>query len=135
MKQQTMILEFLKENGFMPKAITENELIFKSEGKTFLIITDDRDTQYLRIVLPNFWSIDSNHEEKLARETALLITKRKKATKIIIEDTIVSAVVEIFLNEPKAFDNIIIRSARVLKSASEEFGIAMLGVQLESILN
>lgn len=42
--------EFLREEGYSPKTDDDGDILFKAEGKSYLIIFDDEDEQFFRIV-------------------------------------------------------------------------------------
>ena len=58
--------QLLKEEGYLPKIDDDGDLVFKSEGKFLCIFADSNDQEFVRISLPNFWSIDSEPEREVA---------------------------------------------------------------------
>ncbi len=51
MNLKELTQQFLQEEGFCPKE-TEFGLAFKCEGKNYLLIYDDDDQQYFRLMMP-----------------------------------------------------------------------------------
>jgi hypothetical protein len=48
-----MYTAYLKGEGYTPESIKEG-VVFKAEGKTYVIMVDEGDEQFFRLVFPNF---------------------------------------------------------------------------------
>jgi hypothetical protein len=131
MKHQQMYIEYLKEEGFIPKVDYDNDIVFKYEGKTFLINIDERDEQYFRLILPNFWSIDDTTEMSKALKVANDVnTSTKVATIIIVRDH-VWAVAEMFIDGTPEIDDFFKRTLDLVKLAADRFSKGMQGEQFD----
>ena len=79
-----MYLDFLVEQGFAPKIDNDNDVVFKYEGKTFLISIDEQDEQYFRLIFPNFWSVNDTTELSKALKVANDVNSSIKVATVII---------------------------------------------------
>ena len=84
MEHQKMYLDFLVEQGFAPKIDNDNDVVFKYEGKTFLISIDEQDEQYFRLIFPNFWSVNDTTELSKALKVANDVNSSIKVATVII---------------------------------------------------
>jgi hypothetical protein len=79
--------DHLRHEGYFPNVDEDGDLVFKAEGRTYVIIADEDDLQFFRMVLPNFWSIDSPEERLQVERAALQVTADVKVAKIFpVED-------------------------------------------------
>ena len=117
----------LAEEGYRPQWIEDRILIFKHEGDTYVVETDDDDALFLRIILPNFWSIES--EEEYARVIAACekATRKIKVAKIFTsqEGKTTWASIEMFIPSVDVFPLILNRCMSALTAALKVFLEAM----------
>ncbi|HQV23216.1 MAG TPA: hypothetical protein PLJ88_09035 [Agitococcus sp.] len=120
------IKEFLCEEGFRAQLDDDNDVIFKYEGKTLFIESDDNDNIFIRIVLPNVWSIGSEAERQRAYVCASNINYEYKVVKVVLtaHDNI-NLSLELFLPDEHAFIAVFERSLSALNSAHRAFAEAM----------
>ena len=74
--------DFLKEEGYSPKTDDDNDITFKVEGRSYLIMLDDEDDEFFRIVFPGFWSIETPDERLRVERAALKTTAETKVAKV-----------------------------------------------------
>lgn len=121
---KTMLMNFLKEEGYNPAPEGDMGVLFKKEGRTFFTIPDPND--------PNFFNLYSYFDfaEALTSRTAGLeaandINKAVKAIKVtLMEDDTPSRVsfgVEVPLPQAEDFRQIFDRSLNTIGYAVEQF--------------
>ena len=66
MNLKVLTQEFLRNEGFSPQE-TEFGLAFKCEGKNFLLIYDDDDQQYFRLMMPCIFEMTDENEDAVYR--------------------------------------------------------------------
>ena len=66
MNLKELTLEFLRKEGFCPEE-TEFGLAFKCEGKNFLLIYDDDDETYFRLMMPCIFEMNDENEDAVYR--------------------------------------------------------------------
>jgi len=119
--------DFLAAEGYRPYIDEDGDVVFKSEGLTFVIITEEGDEEFVSLVLPNFWSIDSKEELARALMAANEMNRTAKVVKIFVrgdgKNTI--AAVEMFVKSPEDFNQVFERSLRALKGAVTRFAELM----------
>ena len=115
-------LDYLREQGFRPETDKDGDVVFKVEGKTYLIIVDEDDLNYFRLVFPNFWEIESDEEhQKVLAAVDQASSKTKVAKVYTTPQNNVWASVEIFLPKPESFAPIFERSLNALQACVASF--------------
>jgi hypothetical protein len=116
-----IILEYLREEGYLPKLDEDGDIVFKCEGRTYYVILDGNDEQFFRLVFPNFWSISDEEERARVMSAAQAATAKTKVAKIfpVKDDTWAS--VELFLPSAEAFNAVFSRSMSALRAAVQTF--------------
>lgn len=113
--------ELLKEEGYRPYVDEDGDLIFKAESKNLLIPADRGDEEFLRIALPNFWSIDSELERLMTDKAASEVNRTVKAVKVFPVEDNIWASVEIFASPIQSVHDVLPRYIQVLLLALDEF--------------
>jgi hypothetical protein len=117
--------DFLSTEGFRPTQDPDGDLVFKKEGRTYLIICDDEDPTFFRLVFPNFWSIESDAERLQALTAAQEATADTKVAKVFLVKDNVWASVELFVADPAAVAPVFERSMGALESAVNRYAGVM----------
>ena len=120
--------QLLKEEGYLPRIDEDGDLVFKSEGKTLFIPADSNDEEFIRISLPNFWSIDSDEEREAVAMACCKVNKSVKVAKVIIVGDTVWASVEMFASPIQSIHDVFLRCITVLNLAVAEFRREMLSL-------
>ena len=112
---------FLAEEGYVPRIDGDGDVAFKFEGGSYVIIVDEKDDQFFRLVFPGFWSIESDEERARVEKAALEATAQTKVAKVfpVRDDT--WATIELFCTPVEAFKPVFKRSIAALKSAVDTF--------------
>ena len=115
-----MYRDFLSKEGFNPIVDEGGAIMFRFEGKGYIILVDD-DDEFFRLIFPNFWSIDSEDERIKVQDAALHASSRTKVTKIFPAQDDTWAVIEMFCNPPENFKSVFSRSMSALQAGVRTF--------------
>lgn len=116
-----MYMDHLRGEGYVPELDSDGDVVFKLEGRTYIILIDEGDEEFFRIIYPNFWSIESADERIKVEKAALAATSDTKVAKIFpIRDDVWGSV-EIFILPPENFKLIFARAMRALRAAVDTF--------------
>ena len=116
-----MYMDYLHSEGFSPQLDQDQDIFFKFEGRTYLILIDERDEEFFRLVFPNFWSIDNEAERVKVEKAALQATADTKVAKVFPVKDNVWATIELFCMPPDAFKGVFKRGLSALRSAVNTF--------------
>lgn len=115
-----MYRAFLAAEGYAPKIDGDGDVVFKFEGGHYLIVLDE-DEDFVRIIYPNFWSIDDDVERQRAAEASLHVTTHIKVAKVFIVGDSTWATVEMFCASPEAVLPMLFRCLSALRTAVHTF--------------
>jgi WD40 repeat protein len=93
-------MDYLAGEGFRPEIDKDGDIHFKCEGKHYYVIAREKDRQFVQLLYPHFWSIESEEEAQRALVAANLTTSRCKCCKVFVSDEQVHAAIELFVAEP-----------------------------------
>lgn len=116
-----MYVRFLQSEGYHPELDKDGDVVFKSEGKVYLIIADEKDPNYFRLIFPNFWSIDSEAERQKVLVAADYATGRTKVAKVHTVQNNVWASTEMFFGKPEQFKEVFSRAMSALQASVANF--------------
>jgi hypothetical protein len=118
-------LEYLRENGYRPWVDGDGDVVFKYEGKTFLIFVDEDDLSFFRLVFPNFWPIEDEAERVRAWQAATEATASTKVAKVFLVEDDVWASAELFVGEPSDFEAVFSRCVDAVVAGVNTFATHM----------
>src|SRR5712671_6198274 len=121
MSKAEMYIEFLREEGYVPKLDEDADVVFKCEGRTYILFSEEKDQNYFRLAFPAFWEIESADEEDQAREAMNDLNAKMKVMKLFIVRDNVWASVEMFLSPIASFKPVFARSLALLQQGVNEF--------------
>jgi hypothetical protein len=113
--------DFLKEEGYAPKMDDDGDIAFKAEGRSYYVIVEDKDEEYLRILFPNFWRIESPDERLKVERAALKATAETKVAKVFPVRDNTCASIEIFASPIENAKSVFSRCMRALQAAVHTF--------------
>lgn len=116
-----MYRQFLAAEGYAPQVEAEGVLVFKSEGKVYLIMPDDKDEVYFRLLMPNFWSIENEPERRKVLKAAAFANAQTKVAKIFPLGDNTCASIELFCSPPDAFKPVFKRALSAIRTAVDNF--------------
>ena len=95
---QNVCMEFLQEEGYRPSIDDDGDIMFKSQGSTLFIRTYNDDDVYLKVMLPGFWSIESDQERAKVYYVANKVASEYKVAKVNVIKDNTYASYEIFIS-------------------------------------
>ena len=122
---QTMYMEYLKSEGYPAELDDDGDVLFKFEGNTYFIQIDPEDTEFFRIVLPNFWPVKDDAERNKVLEAMNYANAESKTAKVFIVRDNVWVSIEIFVATPEDFRSIFKRSMSALQYGVYNFVMKM----------
>lgn len=120
MNLKEMMLNYLREEGFCPKE-EEFGIAFKCEGYTYLLLYDENDDQYFRLMMPNIFEVT---EENL--QTVLVTLNKVNAdAKVVKAYTPVPDSVwigfEVLVDSTPVLADFVPRAIGMLRGAQKKF--------------
>ncbi len=117
-----MYKAYLTEEGYSPTA-GDGLLIFKKEGRAYVITVDENDAPYFQLLFPGFWPIESDKERVKAYAAANQATSATKVAKVYVTDDgkNVWASIEMFFESPDQFKAVFSRSMLALMASVANF--------------
>ena len=120
-----LYLKHLHEEGFNPQVDEDGDVIFRCESRTYVLIQDERDPTFVRLLLPNFWAIESEEEHLRALMTANQVNAKMKIVKLVMVRRSVWASIELLIDSPAHFVNVFNRCVQIIPDPTREFRQAM----------
>lgn len=119
----SLYMDFLAREGYRPSLNGNSLVVFKEEGRTYVIPVDTQDPAYFQLLFPNFWSIDDSSDFAKAILAANETTRITKVAKVYVRDDgkNVTAAIEMLLDRPEDFAPVFRRSLSAIKSAVKTF--------------
>ena len=121
MTKKKLFMRFLREEGFRPKIDEDDDIVFKFEGKTLYIETNESDESYFRLIFPNFWQIDTPEEESHALVVMSEVNAEIKVAKIYQRKDSIHATVEMFIDPMEGFKQVFPRCLGCIQAAVAAF--------------
>ncbi|GAB4321518.1 MAG: hypothetical protein Kow0069_25870 [Promethearchaeota archaeon] len=120
-KRAKIVYDYLKEEGYRPEYDPDGDVVFKQEGRTYVIILEERDPEFFRIVFPNFWPIESQEERLMVSIAANEATAKTKAAKVFPIRDNVWASLESFVDPFESFKKVFKRSMSAIWTSVMNF--------------
>lgn len=117
----SLCFNYLRSEGYLPKYTDQEDVIFKVQGRTFIVSIDKDDDQYLRLLLPAFHEIEGNLEMNKALRVANLVNQTVKVGKIMIINNNAWAFAEQFIDSTPDIEDFFKRTIKVVTKAAEDF--------------
>ena len=121
-ERESRYLEYLRDEGYRPRIDDDGDIHVKCEGFNYYVIATD-DEQYLQLLLPGIWAIDSQPELEHCLRAASEVNRRIKVVKVAahrgMTDMFVAA--EIYITHPDAFTALFPRLIATMRTARERF--------------
>lgn len=96
-----MYMEFLAKKKFQHRLDSDGDVIFQYGGMSYVLMAEETDPRFVRILLPAFWKVDSDIERSRALEAINEISLKYKVTKMGIVSDRVVAMAEFWMDIPK----------------------------------
>lgn len=125
MSKAEMYFDFLKDEGYVPHYDDDGDILFKSEGLTFLVFASEDDEEYFRLALPFFWKIDDADERNRVLAAASRVNAEIKVVKIFTVGDNTWASVELLFGSSEEFKPVFGRALRLLRHGVDRFSEVM----------
>lgn len=126
-EKAAVIFKHLEGEGYRPEIDSDGDVRFKAEGMTLFVGISEKDDQYYRVCLPNFWSLDTPEEVARAPKANQDVTAMVKAVKIITVQDDTWCCIEAFYASVHDLIPVLTRCIRTIRGAAQEFAKAMRG--------
>ena len=121
-EQRALAVEsFLREEGYVPQRDADGDVAFKYEGRYYVVVVDEADPMFFRLIFPNFWSIDSEEERAQVNAAALEACRSTKVAKVFPVNDNTWASVELFVEPYDNYRSVFLRSLGALQAAAQTF--------------
>jgi hypothetical protein len=81
---QNRYMEYLRTEGYVPSIDEDGDVRFRYEGGTYYIIILEDDAEFIRVLYPNFWEIESDEELGRAYKAASYVNRTTKIAKVFV---------------------------------------------------
>ena len=122
---QAMYTEHLAELGLDAAVDDDGDVVFRFEGKTFMLRVDELDPWCFRVVLANIWSIESEADHPLAYRAMERTNALSKVAKAYLVEDQVWLSAENLLPKPEDHRAVLGRSMEALVQALWIFARAL----------
>jgi hypothetical protein len=120
--RSTRYLAYLIDEGYRPQMDDPHCIIFRREGRGFVLICEDSDAEFFHLLYPRFWLVHTSEQHSRALLAANRTTKGLKAVKVFVgDDNRVYASIEAFYPGPDDFAAVFARNIRALVGAAATF--------------
>ena len=119
--KQDMYFRFLKGEGYSPALDKDGDIVFKKEGRTYILFSSEDDPQFFRLVFPGFWEIENPEEGLRVQAAAGAANNKAKVAKITVVGKNTWGSIELFFDKPEQFKPVFTRSMSALTNAVDVF--------------
>lgn len=119
--------DFLRHEGYGPRLDDDGDIVFKKEGRTYVVVLDDDDPECFRILFPGFWKIESSEEAEHVVLAGMKATRETKAAKVYVVRDNACASVEMFCSSPEEPKRVFERCMGAIVTAVNKFVEEMRG--------
>jgi hypothetical protein len=113
--------EFLDKEGYRATITEVGNVQFKKEGWLYLILPDDNDAAFFRILLPGFMTLDSSTDRARVYFAAHEVGSSIKVAKIVVDGDRVHSGFESLVPDFDAVPRIFERSINICLAGAEKF--------------
>lgn len=100
---QRSYLGYLQDAGYQAYIDRDGDVQFQAGRLGFFLTVDPQDPLFFRLVLPNFWPIESQSEYDRALRACNQTNRQVKSAKLYLQNNNVWLTVENFMNRPEDF--------------------------------
>jgi len=119
-EREQMYTEYLRAEGYRPGLEQDGSVAFKKGDETYFIIVDD-DAQLFFIMLPYYSLKGDEALTARALKAALHATDKSKVAKVYVENDALWITVQLFLDPPESFRNVLGRCITALDDAKKVY--------------
>jgi hypothetical protein len=118
---QKLYTDYLTREGYRPEIDKDGDVQFRREGRVYFIIVGEEDPRFFRVVLPNFWKIESDTERAKVLMAADASNAKTKVCKIHTVSGNTWASVELFVDRPEDFQPVFMRAMQSIEIGVRNF--------------
>jgi len=119
-----VLVEHLRREGLQPRVNQYDVVIFEQQSNAFLVILDDEDPTYYRLVYPDFQRVRPGAELDRAVLASYAVVRRVKAARTWVEGEKVFAGVDLFCSSIEELCRVLPRAVSAVAGGVEEFNVA-----------
>lgn len=121
MKTSELVLEFLKQQGFLPQVEPDDgSITFKFQMANFVYVNNDEDEDFFQLLMPAIYDVTEDNREMVFEIANRINTSIKVVKTCIVNDT-VWLFFEILLDQSPEVDRILPRALQILQGARQHF--------------
>ena len=124
---QRLYIAALEKEGYRAECDDDGDVRFRHEGHSFFLEVREDDPMFFRVVLPNFWDVDSPEERARVIDASNLATGETKVAKVFLVRDNTWAACELFIPAQEDFVPILQRCLLAIRSAVNIFTDHMRG--------
>lgn len=121
MTRTELFMEYLSEEGFRPKLDEDGDIVFKSEGRSYVLFHPQGDEQLVRLGALWLWPVESEAERQRVLAAAADATLSIKVTKVFPVADNVWATVELLFEQPEQFRAVFLRAVSLVRAGVDHF--------------
>lgn len=130
-----IVFKYLDARDYEPEYDSDGDIIFKRGGKTYLLVFDEDDDEFFRLLYVNFYSYKNESDMIRSYVVANLVNHKTKVAKLVVPKKYVEeskgifdspvVAIESFNDDPHEFARSIQRSISAIQTAAKEFSKQM----------
>jgi len=125
-------LGFLRNLGLEPRLDDDGDVVFQKDGMVFVLMAEEKDPRFFRILMPAFWRVESDIERSRALEAINEISLKYKIAKLAIVRERVVAMAELWMDLENDLEREFARIAASLHISVRQFYLRMIqGMEVE----
>ncbi len=125
-------LDFLRNFGLEPRLDDDGDVVFQKDGMVFVLMAEERDPRFFRLLMPAFWKVDSDLERARALEAINEISLKYKISKLAIVRERVVAMAELWMDLKRDLADEFDRITSSLHISVRQFYLRMIhGMEVE----
>lgn len=121
MSATKLVLDFLRQQGFIPEVDEDNgNIFFKYQMETFLFVNNENDDEFFQLIMPAIYDVTEENRYAVL-EAANGISLEIKVVKACVLDNSVWLYFENILDQNPEISSILPRALGTLQGARQEF--------------
>lgn len=130
--KRQIYMDFLAKKKFHHRLDSDGDVIFQFCGMSYVLMAEESDPRFVRILLPAFWKIESDIERSRALEAINEINLKYKVAKMGIVSNRVVSMAELWMELPKDLPKDFERILKCLSVSVKQFYKKMIhGMEVE----
>jgi hypothetical protein len=114
----------IKANGYNPRILDGGIIEFRRSGLYYYVSMEDREPEFVQLVFPAFWEIESRNEQEQAVRAASYASARAKGAKVYLSnenEMDVSVTVDLYVSDPDDFARHFPRMLMMIDTGADHF--------------